>query len=140
MPEKTPDPEMNNAAKDERLATQLSASLIDGHLPCATAFQIAGKLGVSRRQVGDMANQQKVRIIDCQLGCFKFEKAVHNLDSIRISQALADDIKAALIDGSLPCTVTFEVAKKAKAAPREVADVANKLKIKINHCQLGCFP
>ena len=140
MTEKTSGLEITSVATEKRLETELKASLTDGYLPCATAFQIAKKLGVSRRQVGDMANKQKVKISDCQLGCFQLEKAVHDLDSIHISQALADKVKASLIDGSLPCVLTFEIAKESKVTPRKVADVANKLKIKIHSCQLGCFP
>ncbi|MDP3880427.1 MAG: hypothetical protein Q8Q07_09020 [Dehalococcoidales bacterium] len=124
---------------EDVLEREVRASLTDDHLPCAAAFQIAGKAGVSRRQVGDMANQIRARIIDCQLGCFKFEKAVHDLDSIKLNPELAEKVSASLENGRLTCTRAFEVAKESKVAPRTVADTANKLKIKIHDCQLGCF-
>ncbi len=132
--------ETNNADMESRLETAVKASSADNYLPCAVAFQTAKKLGVSRRQVGDTANKLKVRIIDCQLDCFTLEKAVHDLDSIHISQVLADEVEASLIDGRLPCGVAFKITKKLKVAPKKVADAANKLKIKIADCQLGCFP
>ncbi len=52
------------------LEEELKASLVNGKLPCAVAFQIARKLKVTPRQVGDMANRPNIRIANCQLGCF----------------------------------------------------------------------
>jgi hypothetical protein len=53
---------------------------------------------------------------------------------------LEEEIKSSLIDGRLPCEIAFKVAKKMKVSPREVGEAANRLKIKIVKCQLGCFP
>ena len=55
---------------DEILENELKASLVDGRLPCAVAFEIGRKLKVSPRKVGDMANKLNVKISGCQLGCF----------------------------------------------------------------------
>lgn len=55
----------NTSIEDE-----IKASLVDGKLPCAVAFGIAKKLKVSPKQVGDAANELKVKIASCQLGCF----------------------------------------------------------------------
>ncbi len=49
---------------------EIKASLVNGKLPCAVAFQIAKKLKINPRQVGDMANKMNVKIASCQLGCF----------------------------------------------------------------------
>lgn len=49
-------------------------------------------------------------------------------------------IRASLVNGKLPCAVAFKIAKEMKVSPREVGDAANRLKIKICSCQLGCFP
>ena len=43
----------------------------EGKLSCAKAFQIADELDVARKIVGDMANEMKIKISTCQLGCFK---------------------------------------------------------------------
>jgi hypothetical protein len=126
---------------DGTLEEEIRASLVDGYLPCAVAFKIAKKLKVAPSQVGETANKFRVRIIDCQLGCFQFKKATHeDIDSIQVSRTLAEGVEAALVNGYLPCAVAFEVAKKLKVAPKEVADAANKSKIRIVNCQLGCFP
>ena len=53
-----------------KLKGEIEASLVNGKLPCAVAFKIAEKLKISPRQVGDMANEIKIKIASCQLGCF----------------------------------------------------------------------
>ena len=49
-------------------------------------------------------------------------------------------IKSSLVDGRLPCSVAFKIAKELKVSPRDVGDAANRLSVKISGCQLGCFP
>jgi len=49
-------------------------------------------------------------------------------------------IKASLVNGKLPCAVAFKIAKELKVPLREVGDAADRLRIKICNCQLGCFP
>ena len=55
---------------DQVLEEELKESLVDGRLPCAVAFKISGKHGVSTRKVGDIANRLNIKISKCQLGCF----------------------------------------------------------------------
>ena len=52
------------------LEEEMRASLVNGKLPCAVAFQIAKKLKVSPKQVGNAANRLNIKISSCQLGCF----------------------------------------------------------------------
>ena len=59
-----------DADVEQILEKELKESLVDGRLPCAMAFKISEKHGVSTRKVGDMANRLKIRISTCQLGCF----------------------------------------------------------------------
>ena len=54
----------------KEIEAEIKASLVDGKLPCATAFQIAKKLSVAPKQVGDTANEIDIKIATCQLGCF----------------------------------------------------------------------
>ncbi len=53
-----------------KLLEEIQTSLINRQLPCGIAFQIAKKLKVGRRQVGDTATKLNIKIVDCQLGCF----------------------------------------------------------------------
>jgi len=42
-----------------------------GKLPCAQCFKIAEDFGISKREMGKVLNEMKVKISQCQLGCFK---------------------------------------------------------------------
>ena len=57
-----------------------------------------------------------------------------------MNEKLEMEIQDSLVDGKLPCAVAFSIAKKLEVSTREVGDTANKLDIKVNKCQLGCFP
>jgi hypothetical protein len=41
-----------------------------GKLPCALCFKIAEDFGISKREMGKILNEIKVKISQCQLGCF----------------------------------------------------------------------
>ncbi len=55
---------------DEKLVEIIRKSLVDGKLPCGVAFRIAKELDLSVREVGNAANEMKIKIAHCQLGCF----------------------------------------------------------------------
>jgi hypothetical protein len=42
----------------------------DGRIPCRAALAIAARLGVSAGAVGQVCNEEKIKIVNCQLGCF----------------------------------------------------------------------
>lgn len=122
------------------LENELRASLIDGYLPCPVALEVARKLKVSPMTVGNVADSTKIRISNCQLGCFMVAKAVHgDVDSLSVSETVLGRVKSSLINGRLPCPAAFKVSRELKVALQEVGDAANKLKVKIVDCQLGCF-
>lgn len=126
--------------KNQILEEKIRASAVNGQIPCATAFRVAEKLQLAPRMIGDKANQLKVRIINCQLGCFYVEKATHeDLEGKFIDPRLTGEVQGALIEGKLPCKTAFQIAEKLKAGRKQVGDAATKLKIKIADCQLGCF-
>ena len=48
--------------------------LADGNgktLKCADAFKLAASHGAELAEIGRICNQNKVKICNCQLGCFK---------------------------------------------------------------------
>jgi putative aminopeptidase FrvX len=57
-----------------------------------------------------------------------------------MTKKLEEEVKASLVDDKLPCAVAFKIAEKLNVPKKQVGDTANKLDIKIAHCQLGCFP
>jgi hypothetical protein len=124
-----------------RLADDLKSSAQNGRLPCPVAFRLAKESKVPLRTVGDLANGLKVRIINCQLGCFYVEKATHeDLAGVPFDPPLKQEVQDSLVDGKLPCKAAFQVAEKLRVSRKLVGDAATKLKIKIAECQLGCFP
>lgn len=42
-----------------------------GKLPCAVCFKIAEDFGVSKKEIGEILNKMKIKISQCQLGCFE---------------------------------------------------------------------
>ena len=42
----------------------------EGKLPCAQCFKIAEDFGISKRKMGKALNEMKIKISQCQLGCF----------------------------------------------------------------------
>ncbi len=123
------------------LENEVKASLVDGNLPCSIALEVARKLKVAPKAVGDVANKLEIRIINCQLGCFELKKAVrHEVEGESISETVAEQIKGCLVNGRLPCAVAFKLEREHGVSLEEIGDVANRLKIKIVSCQLGCFP
>lgn len=62
--------QQKGSGTDEALEREIRAVLVGGKLPCAAAFGVAKKLGVSPGDVGDTANRLGIKIASCQLGCF----------------------------------------------------------------------
>ncbi|MDP2729545.1 MAG: hypothetical protein Q8O55_03565 [Dehalococcoidales bacterium] len=126
---------------ETRLESKIRASLVDGYLPCSVAFEVAREQKVAPKAVGDVANRLGKRIINCQLGCFKLEKAKPvEFESEAINETVAGEIKSSLLEGRLPCAGAFKVGRKLGVSLKEIGDTATWLKIKISACQLGCFP
>jgi len=55
---------------DTELEEKVTSSLVDGRLPCPSAFKIAKESKVSPREVGETADKLGIKISGCQLGCF----------------------------------------------------------------------
>ncbi len=50
-----------------------AATEIDGlgKLTCKKAIQLAEELNISTKEIGDICNAENIKIIHCQLGCFR---------------------------------------------------------------------
>jgi hypothetical protein len=55
---------------NSELDKKIKASLVDGKLPCAAAFQIAQQSNVTTKDIGEACNRLKIKVRSCQLGCF----------------------------------------------------------------------
>lgn len=54
----------------EELRSKIRAAAPEGKIPCAAAFRLAEELQISRQDLGDLLNELRIKIIQCQLGCF----------------------------------------------------------------------
>ncbi len=54
----------------EELRQKIRAAAPEGKIPCAAAFELAQDLGISRAELGELLNDLKIKITQCQLGCF----------------------------------------------------------------------
>ena len=55
----------------KKLEEAIQGKAKDGKLPCAMCFKIAEDFGISKMEMGKILNEMKVRIRQCQLGCFE---------------------------------------------------------------------
>ncbi len=55
------------------------------------------------------------------------------------SKEILDAIGKAGEDGTITCTELRKIAAEFNVPPRIVGEAADKLKIKIKSCELGCF-
>jgi hypothetical protein len=54
----------------EDLKNKIRAAAPEGKIPCAAAFKLANELGLSRKAMGELLNELRIKITQCQLGCF----------------------------------------------------------------------
>jgi len=122
------------------LESVVKGLLKDGYLSCPVAWVIARKSNVSKIAVGNIADKLGVRIINCQLGCFKVEKTPYNKTSREtISSEVITTIKSLKESDQLTCAKVFDLAQQYKLKPILIADEINFMGLKIHGCQLGCF-
>ncbi len=57
--------------KREELIEAITKRATGGRITCADCFQIAEKYAVSKRRLGELLDELKIKVIDCQLGLFK---------------------------------------------------------------------
>jgi hypothetical protein len=125
---------------DRKLADEFAPALIEGKLSCRAAFTVAKKHNIAPRVVGRKADKLNVKIISCQLGCFRRKYAANaELGEMQIAPGVEKAIRASTGNGRLPCKTAFDVAEKLKVSRQRVGAAAFKLNIRIADCQLGCF-
>lgn len=56
--------------KEEEIAAKLKEAAQEGKISCGLAQKISVENKVSMKQVGDLLNKLKIKITQCQLGCF----------------------------------------------------------------------
>ncbi len=54
----------------EELKEKIRTAAPEGRISCAAAMRLAEELVISRRDMGKLLNELKIKITNCQLGCF----------------------------------------------------------------------
>lgn len=123
-----------------QLEDTVKASLKDGYLPCAVAFKIAKEAQVPKGAVGEIADRLGIRVTNCQIGCFKVAKTIHDNSAHEdLDDGIVSKLNALKENNKLTCASVFSLAQQLKSTPMVIADVANVQDLKIHDCQLGCF-
>jgi hypothetical protein len=123
-----------------QLEDMVKASLKGGYLPCGVAFKIAKEAQVPKVAVGEMTDRLGVRVTNCQIGCFKVDKTIHDTSTHEDpDDGIVSKLNALKETNELTCAKVFDLAEQLKSTPMAIADVANLRKLKIDSCQLGCW-
>ncbi len=128
------------AELNETIAAKIKEKISEKRISCAEAHSIAAELSVAPADVGAAIDLIEVRIIKCQLGLFGYgkEKNIPVL-SDKINPDIKLAIKSSLMNDRLPCSTSWEIAKRFNVSKPMVAAVCESMKIKISPCQLGAF-
>ncbi len=54
----------------EELKEKIRAAAREGRISCAAAMRLAEELVISRKDMGRLLNELKIKITNCQMGCF----------------------------------------------------------------------
>jgi hypothetical protein len=128
------------AELNETIAAKIKEKISEKRISCAEAHSIAAELSVAPADVGAAVDLLELRIIKCQLGLFGYgkEKSIPVL-SEKINPDIELAIKSSLMNDRLPCSTSWEIAKRFNVSKPMVAAVCESMKIKISPCQLGAF-
>jgi hypothetical protein len=55
---------------EDDVRSKIRAAAPEGKMPCTVAFRLAEELGIPRKELGSLLNELRIKIIQCQMGCF----------------------------------------------------------------------
>ncbi|MDD5306230.1 MAG: hypothetical protein PHU25_02805 [Deltaproteobacteria bacterium] len=128
----------------DRITTMIAANP-DETLACAVAHYIAASLAVDPRDVGEAANQRKLKLAACQLGLFGYgRKGASDYKilgrKVGLDREILDRIMArAAPDKTITCRALWDLAAECGIMRAEAGNAADSLGLKISACQLGAF-
>jgi len=126
--------------KNSLLDKEILNRVTDNELSCVAAFEIAGRLNIQAKNVGEAADRLKIELVKCQLGLFGYKP---NKKIVKAQETVSGELKAAisnsLVGGKLSCLKAWEIAADFKISRLSVSCSCEALGIKIKECQLGAF-
>ena len=128
------------ASVKKEVAELLKKKKVDGAMTCPLAFQAASELNLTPAEIGQALDILEIPLSKCQLGLFGYSPVSRIIQPAEsVAEDLEASIRAALIDGRLPCAAAFQIAGNFKLAKIRVSSACEKLEIRISACQLGAF-
>ena len=125
---------------NEAVASEVREKMSDNSLSCGAAHVIAEELGVAASEVGITLDLLEIRIGKCQLGLFGYgEKKRIVKPADKVEPELQKEIENSLVKERLPCKAAWDIAEKFKMKRLDLANACEKIRIKINSCQIGSF-
>ena len=125
---------------DPQIVELLKQKLVDNHISCAAAHDIAEKLSVAPALVGKNLDLMEARIGQCQMGLFGYKPEKRIVKPVKhITADLNDAIDKSLIDGRISCERCWKIAEQQGVRKIDVASACESKQIKVNVCQLGAF-
>jgi hypothetical protein len=55
-------------------------------------------------------------------------------------ETIIEKVRAHEKDNKIACKQAIRIAEEESISPKDLVEILNELKIKVAHCQLGCFP
>lgn len=130
----------DRAVLDKNIAEKINEKTTDNRISCAAAHKIAKDIDIRPHEVGVAIDLMEVKLTKCQLGLFGVDKnavlpPVDREKNLEILKAIEKE----LVMGRLPCEAAWRIAAEAGVGKRTVAEICNKMKVKLSKCQLGTF-
>lgn len=102
-------------------------------LDCGTAFKIAKKFNINIEKIGQLADENHMRIDNCELGQFghlDFEKA--KIEVLKKIEPSLDEKRRIF------CKDARDIAKEG-CGLKSMRSALKTYKVDVKYCQLGCF-
>lgn len=125
---------------NKNISDVIKEAAVDNKITCAQAFAISHKHSIFPDLIGVAMNEANIKICECQMGlfgCSSGNKIVKPADDV--SENLEELIFSHIENDKLGCQAAWSIAAELKIRKIDVASACEKLKIKIDKCQLGAF-
>lgn len=129
-----------NLLPDPLIEKEVSRRSTNQQIPCALAFEIARRLGMTTMEVGQTADLMNISVVKCQLGLFGYkpDKKIIKAEDTS-NRALKDAIIESAENNRLSCERAWQIAGQFNIDKLVVGNVSQANGIQIKSCQLGAF-
>jgi len=115
---------------------------VQSAITCTDAHRIAFDNNLDPSIIGSAVDTLKIRIVRCDLGLFGCDSATKKM--VKPATSVSCEVQEAIEEkldksGKLNCLLAWNIADEFNISRRDIADACEKLKIKINLCQLNAF-